>query len=150
MRLEISTPAGIAVQEPTLASLRAEDASGSFGILPGHADFITVLAVSVLSWVRQDGGHAYCAVRGGVLRVSGGARIDVASQEAVPGEDLACLEQQVLARLRDDDEQAREARTDARRLHLATVQSLVRYARPPSFAAASAGEPLEVGHEQDQ
>ena len=36
-----------------MSHLRAEDDTGAFGILPGHADFLTVLAVSVVTW-RDD------------------------------------------------------------------------------------------------
>jgi F-type H+-transporting ATPase subunit epsilon len=43
LRLSISTPASILVDAAEIASLRAEDESGSFGILAGHADFLTVL-----------------------------------------------------------------------------------------------------------
>jgi F-type H+-transporting ATPase subunit epsilon len=92
MKLEVSTPTAIAVREEDLRSVRADDASGSFGIWRGHANLITVLSVSVLSWCRADGTQSYCAVRGGVLTVLGGDRVAVATEEAVPGDDLARLE----------------------------------------------------------
>lgn len=130
MKLEVSTPIAIPVCEGDLVSLHAEDASGRFGIWPGHADLLTVLSVSVLSWRRRDGLEGHCAVRGGVLTVRGGERIDVATQEAVPGEDLARLEQDVLDRLRAAEEEVRDARVHARRLHVAALEQLLRYARP--------------------
>lgn len=139
MRLEVSTPTAIPVREDDLVSVRVEDASGSFGIWAGHADLITVLAVSVLSWRRRDGSEGYCAVRGGVLTVRGGHQIAVATQEAVPGEDLARLERDVLGRLRAAEEQMRDARTQARRLHVAALEQLVRYARPGGAMAAGPG-----------
>lgn len=139
MRLEISTPTAIAVREDDLVSVRAEDASGSFGIRPGHADLITVLSVSVLSWRRRDGTESYCAVRGGVLTVRQGEQIAVATQEAVAGNDLARLEHEVLERLRAAEEQVRDARTQARRLHVAALEQLVRYARPGRAMAAGPG-----------
>jgi len=135
MKLEVSTPTAIPVREDDLVSVRAEDASGSFGIWPGHTDFITVLSVSVLSWRRQDGSESHCAVRGGVLTMRRGERIAVATQEAVPGEDLARLEHDVLERLRAADEQARDARIHARRLHVAALEQLLRYARPGGLPA---------------
>ena len=130
MKLEVSTPNAIPVDEDDLVSVRAEDASGSFGIWPRHADLITVLSVSVLSWRRRDGVESHCAVRGGVLTVRGGERIAVATQEAVPGDDLARLEHDVLDRLRAAEEQVRDARIHARRLHVAALEQLLRYARP--------------------
>jgi len=135
MKLHVSTPTGIPVREDDLVSVRAEDASGRFGIWSGHADLITVLSVSVISWRRRDGSESHCAVRGGVLTVRGGDRIAVATQEAVPGEELARLEQDVLDRLRAAEEQVRDARVHARRLHVAALERLMRYARPDGLAA---------------
>ena len=43
--LSITTPLEIVLSETGIASLRGEDASGGFGILPGHADFLTVIDV---------------------------------------------------------------------------------------------------------
>ena len=57
-----------------VVSVRAEDASGSFGILPGHADLLTVLTPSVVAWRHADGRPGWCAVRRGVLTVRGGQR----------------------------------------------------------------------------
>ena len=68
-----------------LLAVRAEDATGSFGILPRHADFLTSLAISVVSWESGDTTRHYCAVRRGVLTVRGGHDIAVATREAVPG-----------------------------------------------------------------
>ena len=48
MNLSIITPLSIVINEPVV-SLRAMDASGSFGILSEHAEFLTRLAVSVVS-----------------------------------------------------------------------------------------------------
>ena len=45
MRLRIVTPLSVVVDEDA-DSLRAQDASGSFGIRSGHAPFLTALAVS--------------------------------------------------------------------------------------------------------
>src|SRR5450755_2683609 len=70
MRLLITDPVTIALDAADVVSLRAEDASGSFGILAGHADFLTTLAISVVSWRHADGRAGYCAVRGGILTVS--------------------------------------------------------------------------------
>ena len=92
MRLLITTPTAVVVDDPDVAALRAEDESGSFGILHGHADFLTALAVSVVAWKRSDGAQRYCAVRRGVLRVSTGNEIAIATREAIPGDDLDHLE----------------------------------------------------------
>lgn len=130
MILEVVTPTALRVRDDEVVALQAEDASGRFGVLAGHADLVTALEVSVLSWRRRDGAQRHCAVRGGVLTVRGGAHVAVATQEAVPGDDLPQLEREVLVRLRAADEQARDARVHARRLHVAALEQLLRYARP--------------------
>ncbi len=53
MRLKIVTPLAVVVDEE-IASLRAEDASGSFGVLPGHAPFLTALTISIVSWRKDE------------------------------------------------------------------------------------------------
>ncbi|PWC45925.1 F0F1 ATP synthase subunit epsilon [Azospirillum sp. TSO22-1] len=130
MDLVITTPTAVAARVPDVVHLRAEDASGGFGVLPGHADLLTALSVSVVSWRRADGREGHCAVHGGVLTVSGGARIAVATREAVVGDDLGALEHDVLARFRQAREEEGEARTGARRMHLAAVRHILAYLRP--------------------
>jgi len=140
MELVITTPASVAARVGDVAHLRAEDASGAFGILPGHADLLTALSVSVVSWRCTDGREGHCAVRGGVLTVSEGTRIAVATREAVVGDDLHALEHEVLARFRRAREDEGEARTGARRLHLAAVRHILAYLRPERRAAGRLGD----------
>jgi F0F1-type ATP synthase epsilon subunit len=47
MRLTVSTPLAVVVDADDVAHLRAEDETGAFGIMPDHADFLTVLTISV-------------------------------------------------------------------------------------------------------
>lgn len=130
MKLVITTPVSVIAEVEGIASLRAEDDSGWFGVLPGHADFLTALAVSVVSWRDGGGKERYCAVRGGVLTVRGGQAVSIATREAVVGDDLGRLEDEVLERFRSDAEVEASARIGAARLHLAAVQKLIGYLRP--------------------
>ncbi|MFD2855265.1 hypothetical protein ACFSZS_11465 [Seohaeicola zhoushanensis] len=52
------------LDETGILSLRGEDASGGFGILPGHADYVTVIDAGVLRWRGESGPWRYCVVRG--------------------------------------------------------------------------------------
>jgi alternate F1F0 ATPase F1 subunit epsilon len=79
-----------------VAHLRAEDETGVFGILPSHADFLTVLAPAVASWRDDRGAEHHVALRGGLLEVHGGDAIAIATPEAVAGDDLHRLESEVL------------------------------------------------------
>ena len=71
MKLRIITPLEVVVDEDGVLALRAEDASGGFGILPRHADFLTSLTISVVGWKSADATRHFCAVRRGVLSVTG-------------------------------------------------------------------------------
>ena len=91
LTLEIITPSGGVLK--TVDSLRAEDLSGSFGMLARHMDLLTVLRPCILIY-KQSGREGYVAVDGGILRVEKGA-VTVASREAVEGDDLSALKQTV-------------------------------------------------------
>ncbi|OYY91821.1 MAG: F0F1 ATP synthase subunit epsilon [Sphingomonas sp. 28-66-16] len=123
MRLRIITPLLVVVDEEVLA-VRAEDESGSFGILPGHADFLTSLAISVVGWKLPDGARRYCAVRRGMLSISGAA-VAVATREAIAGDDLATLDATVLKRFRADIEQERSERFESIQLQLNAIRRIV-------------------------
>mgnify|MGYP003701463957 FL=1 len=130
MKLVVTTPFEVIVEAHEVAHLRAEDATGAFGILPGHADFVTVLSVSVATWRDRTGTEHYVALRGGVLDVRDGQRIAIATREAVPGDDLKRLETEVLTRFRERLESEQAARTDSQRLYLAAIRQISQYLRP--------------------
>ena len=130
MRLTITTPLLVAVEEDGVVIVAAEDASGGFGIQPGHADFLTSLAVAVVSWRSRDNSRHYCAVRGGVLTVSGGTEVAIATREAVTGDDLATLDAAVLSRFEADAEADRAERVDSTRLQLSAIRQIVSRLRP--------------------
>lgn len=131
MRLRIITPLSVIVDVDGVAALRAEDATGSFGILSGHADFLTSLAIGVVSWRGDDAIPRYCAVRRGMLSVTGGQDIAIATREAVVGDDLATLDTVVLARFRADTEMERRERSDSMRLQLNAIRQIVTHLRAP-------------------
>jgi F-type H+-transporting ATPase subunit epsilon len=139
MRLLITTPTDVVVDDLDVTAVRAEDETGSFGILNGHADFLTVLTVSVVAWHRADGRQRYCAVRRGVLRVNGGSEIAIATREAIVGDDLDHLEQVVVAEFRTALEAERTARTESLQLQMKAIRQIVRYLRPerPSIFGGS-------------
>lgn len=123
MRLHVVTPLSVVVDEDA-ESLRAEDASGSFGIRPGHAPFLTALTVSILSW-KTAGRERFCALRGGVLTVTGGNRVAVATREAVPGDDLATLDSEVLARFQSEADEERVEHVETMRVQLQAIRRLI-------------------------
>lgn len=130
MRLLITDPTSIAADHADITSLRAEDESGGFGILTGHADLLTVLPVSVVSWRHADGRAGYCAIRRGVLTVQHGCQIAIATREAQVGDDLETLETSVLAKFRAEAEAERTGRVAATRLHTEAIRRIITALRP--------------------
>lgn len=133
LHLTITTPAAILVDSKDVRSVRAEDASGGFGILPGHTDLLTVLPASVIRWHGDDGIVHYCVLRGGVLAVAEGRRVEIACREGKTGDDLNLLAGEVRALREAELDIERRARVEQMRLHTRTVRQLIRYLRPSSF-----------------
>jgi len=138
LHLTVTTPSQILVQSNDVVAVRAEDQSGSFGILPGHADLLTVLVPSVLRWRTADDAPHFCAVRGGVFTVASGCDVAVACREGVVGDSLDELEAKVRAVRAQELEADRKARVEQIRLHALAVRQLVRYLRPNAAPAVSA------------
>lgn len=113
-----------------IASLRAEDKSGHFGIHPGHIDFLTVIDTSVVHWFTADGREQYCAVRCGVLRVLSGATITITGREAIVSDNFEHLESVVLMEFRHRDEIERALRTESNQLELQVLRKIIRYLNP--------------------
>jgi F-type H+-transporting ATPase subunit epsilon len=130
VRLLITTPTAVVIDDAGVIAVRAEDESGSFGILNGHADLLTALVVSVVSWHCADNRQRFCAVRRGVLSVVNGTEVAIATREAIPGDDLRLLEQVVLTQFRDALEAERTARTESLQLQMKAIRQIVRYLRP--------------------
>jgi len=130
LHLTIATPASLLVDAVDVRSLRAEDMSGAFGVLPGHADLLTVLPPSVVRWTKSGEATRYCALSGGVLTVSGGDRVAIACRRGTVGDDLAALEAAVAAQRSAELDADRRARVEQTRLHARALRQLMRFLRP--------------------
>jgi F-type H+-transporting ATPase subunit epsilon len=129
MKLLIATPGEVVADHTDVAAIRAEDDSGQFGILPHHADLVTALNVSVVGWRCLDGRQGYCAVRGGLLTVSKGSEVAIATREAILGDDLDALEAIVRGRLRAGAEAERQARAQTEALRVQAIRQIIGYLR---------------------
>ncbi len=130
MRLIVTTPTEITLDESSVRHVRAEDASGAFGIEAGHADFLTTLSICVVRWRNGGGVEHYLAVRGGVLRVREGKLVEIATREAVVDDDLGHLHREVLATMAKGIEADRSARSAGLSLEQAAIRQIYRYLRP--------------------
>jgi len=139
MRLFITTPTSVVVDQRDVVAIRAEDESGSFGILQGHADFLTALTVSVVSWHGSAPAQQFCAVRRGLLSISAGNEVAIATRAAILSDDLAQLERVILAQFREDLEAEQTARTDSLQLQMQAIRQIVRYLRPARSGIFGAG-----------
>lgn len=129
MNLMVTTPTSIVAEVDGIRHIRAEDRTGAFGISPGHADFVTLLTVSVLSWKTEDGEEGFLLVRGGVLTIQGGQHVEIAARGAYREEDLATLGERALQELQNADAEEDVSRTVDTRLHLATMRQIERVLR---------------------
>ena len=127
MRLLVTTPTELILDAGDVAHVRAEDETGAFGILPGHADFLTVLTISVISWRDAANRDHHIAVRGGLLTVRGGTLVEVATREAVGEDTLKRLGAAVLSRFQQEAAAESESRVSTARLHLATMRQVQRF-----------------------
>jgi len=107
--LEIIAPDRV-IARLRVVAFQAEDASGRFGIRPGHENLLTVLVPCVVRFRAEDGQESFAAIDGGVLLLEGG-RISVATRDAVVAERLDEVADKAAAMLfaRKDKEQAARA-----------------------------------------
>lgn len=127
LRLTIATPNALLVDDCPVRCLQAEDPSGSFGLLPGHADFLTVLGPSIVRWKDPGEIRHFCAVRAGVLNVRKGQHVGIACREGILGDDLDSLEQVVRSMREADLDAIRRAQVEQTRLHAQVVRQLMRH-----------------------
>lgn len=106
--LEILVPDGVALRT-RIAGLCAADASGRFGIWPGHEAFLTLLAPCLLALRDEAGVERYAAADGGVLLVEHD-HVSIVTREVVTAdrlEQVADAAADMLAARRRNEQAAR-------------------------------------------
>ncbi|NMM46544.1 F0F1 ATP synthase subunit epsilon [Rhodospirillaceae bacterium KN72] len=127
MKLLVTTPMSVILDRDDVTYIRAEDETGAFGILPGHADFLTVLSVSVVVWRNGTDTDHFIAVRGGIMTVRDGDTVEIATRDAVGDVSLDRLDVSILKRFREEDEAEERSRTSTTRMHLAAIRQVQHY-----------------------
>jgi F-type H+-transporting ATPase subunit epsilon len=89
-RLTIVTP--LKMEERDVTHIRLRDATGYFGIMQGHIDFLTILEPSLCYYSDAGGKETFLAVDGGILTVQGGV-ITITSREVYEGDDAERLKE---------------------------------------------------------
>lgn len=141
LRLTIVTPLQIVLDIDEVRHVRAEDATGSFGILPGHVDFLTVLSVAVLIYRLESehtdqsadavvtGREHFVGLRGGVMLVTDGQHVQVYTREATQSDDLRILSTEVKSRLTVAAAQEAEAQQSFSRMEGSLLSHMTDYLR---------------------
>jgi F-type H+-transporting ATPase subunit epsilon len=122
LELEILVPDGAVVRQP-VRSVQAGDASGRFGLLPGHEAFLTLLAPCVLCYRDEVGQEHYAAADGGVLLLKDN-HIAVVTREAVTADQLDKVADAVSAMLEARRQQEHTARTEFAQLQTSLLREL--------------------------
>lgn len=127
MQVTLRLPAGALFHGPVLG-LRAVAASGSFGVLPNHADLVTVLVPSVLTLVTEGGQELFFGIDEGLL-VKRDAVVSITVRRGVAGDDLGGLHEKVRASFMEVEDEERAARAALTRLEADMVRRLGRLNR---------------------
>ena len=124
LALEILVPDAV-VLTTRVTGVQAADATGRFGLRPGHEPFVTVLVPSLLVYTDEAGTERYAAVDGGAL-VLEGDRVSVVTREAVLSDRLEDLSERAAAILDVRRRQEGKARAEFDELQTALVKQLAR------------------------
>ncbi len=109
MQLRVVTPAGSVIDEVVLKVV-AEGPNGAFGLLPRHVDFVSELPPGIVFYRSSDGQDYVVAINEGTL-VKTGKLVLISTRDAIVGDDLDALEDQVRNAFQQIDEHERKAQT---------------------------------------
>ncbi|OPL12506.1 MAG: ATP synthase F0F1 subunit epsilon [Firmicutes bacterium ML8_F2] len=124
MRLKILLPARVEI-DAEVEKVTAEAENGFFTILPRHVDFVAALVPGIFTYFMPGGGEHFLALDEGIL-VKQGEIVSVSAARAVPGDDLAVLQDTVEKELKNLTESDKKARTVMARLEADTLRRFTR------------------------
>jgi F-type H+-transporting ATPase subunit epsilon len=122
MELEILVPDG-ALVKTRIQGLQAADASGRFGIWPGHESFLTLLVPCVIFYRDEAGGDRYAAADGGVLLVEQN-HISLVTREAVVADRLELVADKAAAMLGERRRLEKTAQAEFTELQTSLIREL--------------------------
>ncbi len=124
MNLKVLLPSEVLLDEK-VEKVTAEAENGFFTMLPRHVDFVAALVPGIFSYLTPAGEERYLAIDEGVM-VKQGDQVYVSAARAVPGEDLAYLQEKVEQELKVLGESEKKARTVMSRLEADTLRRFTR------------------------
>ena len=123
MKLKILLPHKIMLDKE-ISKLIAEAENGSFGILPRHIDFVTILIPGILSFETEQGNEEFIAVDEGVL-VKQGAEVLISTRNAIQEKDLAQLHKTVQQQFLTYDEREKKARSATAKMEAEFIRKFI-------------------------
>jgi len=120
--LELLVPDGV-VLKTRIRGLHAADASGRFGIWPGHEAFVSVLEPCILVYRDSDDRERFAAVDGGALVLENGV-ISITCREAIVADRLEEVADRAGAMLRERRLDERIARGEFAELQSTLIRQL--------------------------
>ncbi|HTQ35452.1 MAG TPA: F0F1 ATP synthase subunit epsilon [Steroidobacteraceae bacterium] len=106
-----------------VVSFVGADASGSFGILAGHAPFITALRMGLARFRGRDGRWRYLALPEAVLRFDG-RELVLGTRRYLLGEDLDQISAALRERLLVEERQLQDTRRSLRHMEEALMKRM--------------------------
>lgn len=107
-----------------------EDASGSFGILAGHARLLTVLVFGLARFRTGEDTWRYLALPGGVLYFAQNT-LHLSTRRYLAGDDYETISTQLEAQLLEEEQRLRATKESLRRMEEELRRSLWRMGNPP-------------------
>jgi len=106
-----------------ISFFRAEDRSGSFGILPRHIEFLTILEPSIAIAAIEDREHYY-AFNSGVLSFKNNA-LTITAKEFVQSDNISKLLEMIKHTFKEQEEKERLFRDSIENLQKAFIKKLI-------------------------
>jgi F-type H+-transporting ATPase subunit epsilon len=119
---EILVPDGVVLQTK-IRSLQAADASGRFGVWPGHEAFVTVLEPCIVMYRDEHDCEKFAAVDGGTLVLEQGT-LSIACREALIADLLDDVADRASAMLEQRHQAERTARGEFTELQTTLLRQL--------------------------
>lgn len=109
MKLKVLLPTEIFIDQE-ISKVTAEAENGYFCLLPRHADFVTALVPSLLSFVSKTGKEEFIAVDEGIL-IKVGSEVLISTRNAMRGPDLGTLRRIIEEQFETINDQEKKARS---------------------------------------
>ena len=127
MRVRVFTPTEV-VLDREVAHVTVEDLTGSLGVRPRHAPLVTPLVAGIVTAREAGGAETYVAVNRGVMKVNNDL-VEIATRQAVAGDDLAHLENTVLASFEKEADADRVNHVAFERMRLSFMRNVLGFER---------------------